>query len=178
MGKTGRLNPSNRVDLGSISRLSKSVRTYWKLQPNRIFSLICISTSRQNAPAPSPRQWIEAYAYQREIYERKIGLKKARPAGPSAKPAAAPNREAAEALALAALGFLAADPVRFDQFAALSGLRIDNLRQAAADPGFLAGVLDHLAGDEALLLSFAANRGLEPAEVVRAWTLLADPPEA
>jgi hypothetical protein len=64
-----------------------------------------------------------------------------------------------------------------DRFVSLNGLSPGNLREAGADPGFLAGVLDHLAGDEALLLAFAANSGLDPAEVMRAWTLLAAPPE-
>lgn len=123
-------------------------------------------------------RWTQTKGYQIEIYEREIGLKKDRSVGKLSKKCPSPDREAAEALALAALTFLAADPARLDQFVALHGLSMDNLREAGAAPGFLAGVLDHLASDEGLLLAFAANRGLDPAEVVRAWARLADPPEA
>jgi Protein of unknown function (DUF3572) len=87
------------------------------------------------------------------------------------------DREAAEDLALEALSFLAADEERLSRFVYLSGLTVDNLREAAAEPGFLAGVLDHLAGDESLLLAFAANRSLDPAEVTRAWMALNVPTE-
>jgi Protein of unknown function (DUF3572) len=87
------------------------------------------------------------------------------------------DREAAEELALEALGFLAADEERLSRFVYLSGLTVDNLREAAAAPGFFAGVLDHLAGNESLLLAFAANRSLDPAEVTHAWRVLSAPPE-
>jgi hypothetical protein len=90
----------------------------------------------------------------------------------------AADREAAETVALAALTFLVADPERLERFTALHGLTIENLRETGAAPGFLAGVLDHLASDEPLLLAFAANHGLDPAEVMRAWAALADPREA
>jgi hypothetical protein len=123
-------------------------------------------------------RWIAAKGYQIEIYEREIGLKKGRPVGKLLKKLSSRDREAAEALALAALTFLTADPARLDRFVSLHGLSLVNLRETGAAPGFLAGVLDHLAGDETLLLAFAANHGLDPAEVERAWAILADPPEA
>ena len=87
------------------------------------------------------------------------------------------QQAAAEEIALEGLTFLAADPELLRRFIDLSGIPVDNLREAAAAPGFLAGVLDHFAGDEPLLLSFAANRGRDPAEIMRAWTLLNAPPE-
>jgi hypothetical protein len=87
------------------------------------------------------------------------------------------SREAAEALALEALTFVATDSERLERFVALSGLSPDNLRAAGASPDFLAGVLDYLAGDEALLLAFAANRQIDPAEIMRAWMLLGGAPE-
>lgn len=87
------------------------------------------------------------------------------------------NRDAAEALALEALTFLATDSEHLERFVALSGLSPDNLRAAGASPDFLAGVLDYLAGDEALLLAFAANRQIDPGEITRAWTLLGGAPE-
>jgi hypothetical protein len=46
------------------------------------------------------------------------------------------------------------------------------LREVAAQPGFLAGVLAYLAGDEALLLEFAAVDGLKPEAVASACRAL------
>ncbi len=79
---------------------------------------------------------------------------------------------AAEAVAVEALGFLAVDPERFSRFVELSGLEPSNLRAAASQPGFLAGVLDHLGSDESLLVAFAANTGRNPMEVAAACALL------
>ena len=83
-------------------------------------------------------------------------------------PPTAARREAAEAIAIQALGYLAGDPERLGRFLALSGLEGTDIRAAAAQPGFLAGVLDHVAGDEALLTAFAGEAGIGPAEVARA----------
>lgn len=82
----------------------------------------------------------------------------------------------AETLALRALGFLAAEPERLEPFLAMTGLGPDTLRQAASQPGFLAAVLDHLCGNESLLLEFAANLDLNPEIIVRAREILAGPP--
>jgi hypothetical protein len=89
----------------------------------------------------------------------------------------AQSREAAETLAIDALTFIAADPVQLERFMALSGLSVDDLRAAAAEPGFFSGVLDFIASDEALLLAFAANAGRDPAVVVKARQSL-EPPES
>ena len=83
------------------------------------------------------------------------------------------SREAAETLAVQALNFLATEPARLSRFLALSGLDPASIRTAAAEPGFLAGVLAHLGEDEALLTRFAADAGITPAEVDRARRLLA-----
>jgi len=87
----------------------------------------------------------------------------------------APNgaREAAEALAIQALNFLATEPQRLSRFLALSGLAPESIRAAAAASGFLAGVLAHLGEDETLLVAFAAEAGVKPADVDRARRLLA-----
>jgi Protein of unknown function (DUF3572) len=81
--------------------------------------------------------------------------------------------EAAEALALAALEFLARDEERIGRFFSLSGLDPGSLRKAAAEPGFLPGVLDHLATDETLLLAFAGEAGIAPEQIGEARRLLA-----
>lgn len=81
----------------------------------------------------------------------------------------------AEATAVAALGFLAAEEARLERFLALSGLGPHNLRRAAADPGFLAAVLDYIAADERLLVAFAAAEGVEPSAVAQAASRLGGP---
>ena len=83
------------------------------------------------------------------------------------------SREAAEALAIQALNFLATEPERLGRFLALSGLGPESIRAAATESGFLAGVLAHLGEDETLLVAFAAEAGIKPAEVDRAHTVLA-----
>ena len=76
--------------------------------------------------------------------------------------------EAAEALAIQALAFLAEDGARLGRFLAATGIGPQEIRAAAGEPHFLAGVLDYLAGDEPLLLEFATHLGLDPADVARA----------
>ena len=49
-------------------------------------------------------------------------------------------------------------------------------RKAAADPAFLAAVLDYVAGDEKLLIAFATREGVRPEAIVRARDALAGPP--
>ena len=60
------------------------------------------------------------------------------------------RQEAAAALAIAALGFLAGDPEHLERFLALTGISPGDIRTAAREPDFLAGVLDYVAGNEAL----------------------------
>jgi hypothetical protein len=85
------------------------------------------------------------------------------------------QRESAEALAVEALSFLAADPGRLGRFLALSGIGPDVIRQAATESGFLAGVLQHINSDERLLLEFAAHADIKPAAVMRAAATLGGP---
>jgi hypothetical protein len=80
--------------------------------------------------------------------------------------------DAAEALAIAALSFLAEEPERLGRFLAATGIGPESIRDAARDPGFLAGVLDHLGGDERLLVAFADHAGIDPMEVDRARAAL------
>ena len=57
-------------------------------------------------------------------------------------PKGSPNtREFGENLAIQALGFLAQDPERLGRFLSLAGIGPGMIRQAAADPAFLSGVL-------------------------------------
>jgi Protein of unknown function (DUF3572) len=91
-------------------------------------------------------------------------------------PSTSALRETAEQFAVAALGFLAAEPDRLSRFLSLSGLGPENLRAAAADPAFLSSVLDYLLTDEPLLLAFAADQGQAPESIAAARRVLGGPP--
>ena len=80
--------------------------------------------------------------------------------------------EAAESLAIQALAFLAEDEVRLGRFLAVTGIGPEEIRSAAREPQFLAGVLEYLAGDEPLLLEFADHTGQSPDEIMRACAQL------
>jgi hypothetical protein len=83
------------------------------------------------------------------------------------------RQAAAEELAIAALGFIAAEPERLGRFLAVTGIGPQSIREAAREPQFLAGVLDHIAGDERLLLAFAAETTIDPGDVIPARDTLA-----
>ncbi len=83
------------------------------------------------------------------------------------------RQAAAEELAIAALGFIAAEPERLGRFLAITGIGPGSIRDAAREPQFLAGVLDHIAGDEPLLLAFAADNEIDPNAVIRARDTIA-----
>jgi uncharacterized protein DUF3572 len=78
------------------------------------------------------------------------------------------SRKNGEELAVAALGFLAAEPDRLSRFLDSSGLGPHNLRAAAADSGFLTAVLDYLLADEPLMFAFAADEGIAPERIAAA----------
>ena len=82
------------------------------------------------------------------------------------------TREFGENLAVQALGFLAQDPERLGVFLSLTGIGPGDIRKAAADPTFLAGVLDHVVSDEALLRAVAEHAGVTPEAVERAQLAL------
>ena len=83
----------------------------------------------------------------------------------------------AEAIAVEALQFLAADPEALERFLSASGLDPTGLREAAASPHFLAAVLDHVCAHEPLLLAVAAARERKPESVDAARRLLSGPGE-
>jgi len=82
------------------------------------------------------------------------------------------RRQAAETLAVAALAFLASEPEHLGGFLAATGVGPDQIRNAARDPSFLSGVLDHFSGNEPLLIAFAQRQGIDPTEVERARAAL------
>ena len=83
------------------------------------------------------------------------------------------QEEAASAVAVAALRFIAGEPERLGRFLSLTGIDPKSIRAAAREPGFLLGVLDHLLGDESLLLAFANQNEIDPRDVQRARSVLA-----
>ncbi|RIY03839.1 DUF3572 family protein [Aureimonas flava] len=78
------------------------------------------------------------------------------------------SEDQASTLAIDALSFVASDTVLFNRFLRLTGLELENLREAAGEPAFLAGVLDFVIGDEATLGDFAEHAGVSPPAVVAA----------
>ena len=71
-------------------------------------------------------------------------------------------------LAVQALAFIGEEPERLSGFLGASGLEIEQIRSAARDPRFLVGVLEHMLGDESLLLAFAASADVDPAVIGQA----------
>jgi hypothetical protein len=78
------------------------------------------------------------------------------------------DSEMAQTIALKALGYLAADEDLLEPFLNSTGLVAGDLRVGATDSAFLAGVLDYVLQNEALLLAFAASEELAPETIVQA----------
>ena len=81
--------------------------------------------------------------------------------------------EAAKELAIQALAYLAGEPERIAPFFASAGIEPSEIRAVAREPAFLAGVLDYLTANEALLLGFAEEAGCDPMLVAGARATLA-----
>jgi Protein of unknown function (DUF3572) len=75
-------------------------------------------------------------------------------------------------LAIQALAFIAEEPERLNLFLSTTGIAPAEIRTAAREPGFLAGVLEHMLADESLLIAFADSVGIDPAAVARARSAL------
>lgn len=81
----------------------------------------------------------------------------------------------AEAIGVAGLSWLAADPERIGRFLAITGLGPENMRAAARDPAFLPALLDYLLANETDLVAFAEEMNLDPVRVRGARDLLSPP---
>jgi hypothetical protein len=77
----------------------------------------------------------------------------------------APVHEAAAAVAIEAISYIANHPEQMSRFLALTGIDPGAIRAAAGVPGFLAGILDYVCGDERLLVAFAGHAGVSPVEI-------------
>lgn len=82
------------------------------------------------------------------------------------------NQENAELLAISGLHFIASDPKLFSRFSGISGIEVHQLRDAATEPGFLAGVLHFIMAHEPTLLEFSANENIDPSQLRKAMNAL------
>ncbi|WP_306118034.1 MULTISPECIES: DUF3572 domain-containing protein [unclassified Roseitalea] len=82
----------------------------------------------------------------------------------------------AHSLAIAALGWIAADRTMLGRFVAVTGIEPETMRQAAGEPGFLAGVLDFLFAHEPSLVRFCEEAHIDPAALERARQALGGGP--
>lgn len=77
-------------------------------------------------------------------------------------------RDAAETLALQALGWLASQDELFPVFVGSTGVSPADLAQRAGEAEFLASVLDFILLDDRWVLDFCAAAGLQPDQPMRA----------
>ena len=82
------------------------------------------------------------------------------------------NQLETETLSADILGWIAADETQMSRFLALYGLTADTLQQAAAEPGFHAGVLGFLMSHEPTLIAYCTDRDYSPERVAEIWQLL------
>lgn len=83
-----------------------------------------------------------------------------------------PSREDAERIAISALGFVAADEQLLPRFLAMSGIDAAQIRRAASEPGFMAGLLQFIVAHEPTLMAFASHAGIAPQSVIQALNAL------
>ncbi|WP_417694568.1 DUF3572 domain-containing protein [Roseibium sp.] len=87
------------------------------------------------------------------------------------------NVDEAQEIATNALIHISQDPDLVGRFLAVSGIGPESIRHAAEEPGFLAGVLEFLMGDEALLLTFCENHGVRPTMIAASRFALVGHPD-
>ncbi|KZK79594.1 DUF3572 domain-containing protein [Pseudovibrio ascidiaceicola] len=83
------------------------------------------------------------------------------------------TEDTAQEIAIGALTFLGSEPEQLGRFLSLAGIGPQEIRDAAAEPGFLAGVLEFLMQDEQLLLAYTESVGVRPTMIAAAHLKLA-----
>jgi hypothetical protein len=78
------------------------------------------------------------------------------------------SQSAAEAVAIAALTFIASDDELLSRFVAMTGIDPAAVRSELEKPDFLHGVMHHVVEHEDLLVAFASSAGLKPEQVAAA----------
>ena len=74
----------------------------------------------------------------------------------------------AEGIAVQALGFIAGDTTLLGRFLDLTGISAAEIRSAAGEPGFAAGVLQFICAHEPTLIAFSEATGVAPTAVMAA----------
>lgn len=82
-----------------------------------------------------------------------------------------------EIVAIRVLNCLVSDPGRLGRLLAMTGLDPSTIRGSAANPGFLAAIMDHVVADERLLLAIASEADLDPREIAAAQVRLSPEPD-
>ncbi|MEO3385763.1 DUF3572 domain-containing protein [Mesorhizobium sp. CAU 1741] len=82
------------------------------------------------------------------------------------------SRTEAEDLGITGLTYVASDPVLMPRFLAMSGIEASRIREAAGEPGFLAGVLQFILAHEPTLTAFCEATDTRPAHVSAALRAL------
>ncbi len=83
------------------------------------------------------------------------------------------TEDTAQEIAIGALSFLSNDPEQLGRFLSMAGIGPQEIRSSAAEPGFLAGVLEFMMQDEQLLLAFTESAGIRPTMIAVAHLKLA-----
>ena len=83
--------------------------------------------------------------------------------------------EEAEAVAVQILVWLTGQPQLLGRFLALTGIEASSIRQAAAEPGFLAGVIGFVMAHEPTLMAFCEESGHAAESVAACHQRLAGP---
>lgn len=94
---------------------------------------------------------------------------------PGRKRIGAATTEDAEAMAIQILSWLIGQPDLLNRFMALVGVEASSIRQAAAEPGFLAAVSGFLMAHEPTLLAFCAENDVQAERVAACHHKLAGP---
>lgn len=87
----------------------------------------------------------------------------------------AATTEDAEAMAIQSLSWLIGQPDLLNRFMALVGVEASSIRQAAAEPGFLAAVTGFLMAHEPTLLAFCTENDVQAERVAACHHKLAGP---
>jgi hypothetical protein len=82
------------------------------------------------------------------------------------------RKDAAEAIALHALGWMAGNAPVLEAFLGATGAAPEDLRARAMEPGFLSSVLDFLLTDDAWVVAFCDAAGLRYEEPMQAAMVL------
>lgn len=82
------------------------------------------------------------------------------------------GKDNASIIALNFISFLASDEDRLMRFCAYTGMSSGDLPAGIGETAFQAMALDYALSDEALLMAFAADAGLDPEAIVAARCVL------